>query len=163
MLEFYARSGLSAADFETLEPYLTNGAGDYVLGLINVNTASEAVLACVPGIGDTFAAALVSTRAARGTSPDQSDMSWVVTTLGLQSCTAAGPYLTTRSYQLSVDVAAVGRFGRGYRRTRFVIDTSTGTPQVVYRRDLAFLGWALGRGERTNLQNQSGNPQGVAR
>ena len=160
VLEFYALSGLSATDFETVAPYLTNSAGDYVSGLVNVNTASQAVLACVPGIGDAFAAALVNARAQRGASPDQADWSWVVTTLGAKTCRAAGPYLTTRSYQLSVDVAAVGRFGRGYRRTRFVIDTSTGTPQVVYRRDLSYLGWALGHGERTNLQAQLSNPTG---
>ena len=154
VLEFYAVSGLNADDFAKLAPYLANSTGGpYTSGLINVNTASEAVLACVPGIGDAFAQALVSARAQRGTSPDQSDWSWVVTVLGARNCRNAGPWLTTRSYQLSADVAAVGRYGRGYRRTRFVIDTSTGTPQVVYRRDLAFLGWALGRDERTNLLN----------
>ncbi len=165
VLEFYADSKLSAADFAQVVPYLANGTGDYTSGLINVNSASQTVLACVPGIGDTFAAALVNTRSQRGASPDQTDWSWVVTTLGARNCRAAGPYLTTRSYQLSADVAAVGRFGRGYRRTRFVIDTSTGTPQIVYRRDLAFLGWALGRDERTNLQNQQGTTTqgGVAR
>ncbi len=161
VLEFYARSGLSVGDFDKIAPYLANSTGGpYTSGLINVNTASQTVLACVPGIGDAAAAALVSTRAARGTSPDQSDLSWVVTVLGTANCRAAGPWLTTRSYQVSADVAAVGRFGRGYRRTRFVIDTSTGTPQVVYRRDLSYLGWALGRDERTNLQNQQTNTQG---
>ena len=160
VLEFDALSGLSASDLATVNLHLANGTGNYTTGLINVNTASQAVLACVPGIGDAFAAALVSTRAARGASPDLTDWSWVVTTIGKRNCRTAGPYLTTRSYQLSADVAAVGRFGRGYRRTRFVIDASTGTPQVVYRRDLSYLGWALGRDERTNLQNQLSNPPG---
>ena len=160
LLELYAKSGLSAADYATAAQHLANAAGDYTVGLINVNTASQTVLACVPGIGDAFAAALVNTRGQRGASPDLSDWSWVVTVLGAQNCRTAGPWLTTRSYQTSADVAAVGRFGRGYRRTRFVIDTSTGTPQVVYRRDLSFLGWALGRDERANLPNLFGNPTG---
>ena len=161
VLEFYALSGLNAADFAKVQPYLANSTGgSYTSGLINVNTASQAVLACVPGIGDAAAAALVSTRAGRGASADQSDWSWVVTVLGARNCRDAGPWLTNRCYQMSVDVAAVGRFGRGYRRTRFVIDASTGTPQVVYRRDLSYLGWALGRDERANLANLSSNPPG---
>ena len=56
----------------------------------------------------------------------------------------AGPYVTGRTSQVTADVAAVGRHGRGYRRTRFVIDQSTGTPRIIYRRNLAPLGWALG-------------------
>ena len=161
VLEFYARSGLSAADFAKLAPSLANSTGGiYTCGLININTASQTVLACVPGIGDAAAAALVSTRTQRGAAADQSDWSWVVTVLGAHNCRAAGPWLTTRSYQWSADVAAVGRYGRGYRRTRFVIDGSTGTPQIVYRRDLAYLGWALGRDERTNSLNPTGVTQG---
>jgi DNA uptake protein ComE-like DNA-binding protein len=163
-LELYALSGLSVSDFETIAPYLANAAGDYTSGLINVNTASETVLACVPGIGDSFAQALVAARAQRGTSPDQADWSWVVTIVGARNCRTAGVWLTTRSYQVSADIAAVGRYGRGYRRTRFVIDTSTGTPQIVYRRELGYLGWALGQNERVNLRNNLALTQGgVAR
>ncbi len=161
LLEFYARSGLSASDFSKLLPSFANSTGGaYTCGQINVNTASEPVLACVPGIGDASAAALVSTRAQRGTGADQTDLSWVVTVLGAHNCRAAGPWLTTRSYQWSADVAAVGRYGRGYRRTRFVIDRSAGTPQIVYRRDLAYLGWALGRDERANSLHPNGATQG---
>ena len=151
---------MSAADFATVAPYLANGTGDYTAGLINVNTASQTVLACVPGVGEASAAALVNTRAQRGTGADQTDWSWVVTVLGARNCRTAGPFLTTRSYQWSVDVAAVGHYGRGYRRTRFVIDRSTGTPQIVYRRDLAYLGWALGRDERANSLQPNGATQG---
>ena len=56
----------------------------------------------------------------------------------------AGPWLTGKTYQVCADVAAVGRLGRGYRRTQFIVDSSTGTPRIVYRRNLASLGWALG-------------------
>ena len=42
------------------------------------------------------------------------------------------------------DIAAVGQHGRGYRRALFVIDFSGETAQVVYRKDLDALGWALG-------------------
>jgi hypothetical protein len=35
-------------------------------------------------------------------------------------------------------------FGRGYRRARFVFDTTEGTPKIIYRQSLSHLGWALG-------------------
>ena len=62
-----------------------------------------------------------------------------------------GPFITGRSSQVTADVAAVGRHGRGYRREKFVIDQSTGTPRIVYRRNLAPLGWALGNEIREEL------------
>jgi hypothetical protein len=40
----------------------------------------------------------------------------------------------------------------------FVIDNSTGTPQIVYRRNLASLGWAVGSAERQALAKQQGTP-----
>ena len=62
---------------------------------------------------------------------------------------------------MSADVAAVGRNGRGYRRTRFVIDTNPDSdpnkgnaplePRIIYRRNLAPLGWALGPEVREQL------------
>jgi hypothetical protein len=45
-------------------------------------------------------------------------------------------------------VAAVGPFGRGYRRVRFIFDTSEGAPRIIYRRDFTHLGWALGKNVR---------------
>ena len=46
------------------------------------------------------------------------------------------------------DVAALGPYGRGYRRSRFVFDLSEGTPKIIYRQSLGHLGWALGRETR---------------
>jgi len=63
----------------------------------------------------------------------------------------AGPYITTRSYQYTADIAAVGPHQRGYQRTRYVLDTSEGAPIVVRRQDLTHLGWALGKDTRTDL------------
>ena len=63
----------------------------------------------------------------------------------------AGPYLTGRSYQFAADIAAVGHYGRGYRRVKFVFDTSEGSPKILHRHDLSHLGWALGRQSRNLL------------
>jgi hypothetical protein len=49
-----------------------------------------------------------------------------------------------KSFQFTADIAAVGPFGRGYRRVKFIFDTSDGTPKIIYRQDLSRLGWALG-------------------
>src|SRR5438034_10458406 len=77
--------------------------------------------------------------------------SWVTEVLDRQSAITAGEFLTARGYQFTADVAALGHHGRGYRRTRFVIDTSEGTPRILYRQDLSHVGWALGRQVRNAI------------
>ena len=67
----------------------------------------------------------------------------------------AGDYITTKSFQFTADIAAVGSFGRGYRRVKFIFDTSDGTPKILYRQDLSRLGWALGDKIRQNLLAQN--------
>ena len=77
-------------------------------------------------------------------------IAWVIDALGqsypeaLQALQASD-CITTESYQFTADIAALGPYGRGYRRVKFVFDTSSGTPKIVYRQDLTQLGWALGR------------------
>ncbi len=149
VLGFYLRGGLTETEFESLAPKLTAKTGTYVKGLVNPYTAPAAVLACLPGIGSAKAELLVTTRAQQTIEP--ASLAWVVPVLGQSDALKVGPYLTANSYQISVDVAAVGRNGRGYRRTRFVIDKSTGTARIVYRRNLTPLGWALGSDVRQQL------------
>ena len=156
VLEFYNKSGMSATEFAEVSGTLTMTSGTYSTGLINVNTASETVLECVPGITTSTAAQIISARAAQ--SQPVTNLSWVAPILGRNASARAGPYLTAETYQVSADVAAVGHHGRGYRRTLFVIDNSTGTPQIVYRRNLAGLGWALGSAAREDLAKQEGTP-----
>ena len=148
LLEFYIRSRMTAEEFATIADGLTAANGQAVAGLINVNTASEEVLRCIPGIGTDKAAAVV---AYRQSNPGKlGSVAWLAEVLGNAEAIQAGPYVTSRSYQFSADVAAVGPYGRGYRRTRFIFDTSDGTPRMVSRQDLSQLGWALGR--RVRLQ-----------
>jgi len=51
----------------------------------------------------------------------------------------------------TADIAAVGPFGRGYRRVKFIFDMSDGSPKILYRQDLSRLGWALGEKARQTL------------
>ena len=147
---------MTSDEFVKVSPMLTMSNGSYKVGLINVNTASATVLECIPGITQTTAKQIVTTRT--GQNPPQTNLAWVATILGPAASIQAGPYLTAEMFQLSADIAAVGRHGRGYRRTRFVIDNSSGTPQIVYRQNLGYLGWALGNTARETLAQAAASP-----
>jgi type II secretory pathway component PulK len=152
-LQFYIRgkaaSVLTEEDFALLEDALTVKTGDYLYGLVNVNTASETVLACLPGMDADKASDLVAARLSRAT--QDANYAWIVGVLDDATVNTLGPFITGRSSQVTADIAAVGRHGRGYRREKVVIDHSTGTPRIVYRRNLAPLGWALGSEIREEL------------
>lgn len=159
VIDFLATSGVSPAlseeDLDKIAPYLTSEdpakpGEPLVRGLVNINTASETVLSAI--VGTAIAADLVAQRLSRGTSPS-TGIAWAVQALQPVQPPGNLRYLTGQSYQVSADVAAVGRHGRGYRRERVVIDTSDSEkgPQIIYRRNLAPLGWALGHEARENL------------
>jgi hypothetical protein len=86
-------------------------------------------------------------------------IAWVIDALGTGNSTLTtlrnGDYITTKSFQFTADVAAVGPFGRGYRRVKFIFDISDGTPKILYRQDLSRLGWALGEKARQTLLAQN--------
>ena len=152
-LQFFRASRMTAAEFASISTNLTTvpTTTPYIEGRVNVNTASAAVLACLLN-GDTSAAQQLVTYRQNNPS-DLASIAWVITALGqnyasdLQAL-ESWDCLTTQSYQFSADIAAVGPHGRGYRRVRYVFDTSSGTPQIVYRQDLTSLGWALGKNVR---------------
>jgi type II secretory pathway component PulK len=148
-LEFYIASRMTANEFSQIESNIVTITTQTNWFTVNVNTASEAALACVPGIGTDNAPSLVSYR--RSNPSQINTVSWVKDVLQGDSLTQAAPYLTGRSYQFTADIAAVGHHGRGYRRVKFVFDTSQGAPRIVYRQDLTHLGWALGKRGREQL------------
>lgn len=148
-LDFLVKTGMNPDDFDKVYADMRM---EELQGKINVNTATQSVLSRIPGL-ETRAADLVSARLAR-TQPDSS-LSWVRTTLGDDTLVSQiAPYLTGRTYQVSADIAAVGQNGRGYRRTRFVIDLRTGSPRVIYRKNFTSLGWALGPDVRLQWTGQ---------
>lgn len=145
VLHFYILSQMSEEEFMEIEPSLTTTNE----GLVNVNTASEAVLSCIPGIGLENAPTLVSYRLSN---PDRRNtVAWVRDALDQAIAIQAGRYLTGRTYQFSADIAAVGRHGRGYRRVKYIFDTSEGPPMIRFRQDLTHLGWALGKQAKQQL------------
>jgi hypothetical protein len=58
---------------------------------------------------------------------------------------AAGPYVTAYGFQFTADVVAVGHNNRGFRRVQFLFDCSGLTPLILFRQDLTYLGWPLGK------------------
>ena len=150
LLEFYLKSGMTATEWAQIEGDLTTTSSNSIPGLVNVNTASETVLACIPGIGAELAPLLVTHR--QSNSGDLTSLAWIVDVLGATNALQAAPYLTSRSYQFSADIAALGHHGRGYQRVKFIFDTSEGAPRIVHRQDLTRLGWALGEDAREDLK-----------
>jgi len=146
LLEFYLVSRMTEAEFIQIEADITTSAGATIEGKVNVNTASAAVLTCIPGIGEDKAIELVNYRLSNTDSVNS--ITWVKNVLSEEQMRQAGAFLTGQTYVFSADIAALGPFGRGYRRARFVYDLTEGAPKIIYRQNLTQLGWALGRETR---------------
>jgi DNA uptake protein ComE-like DNA-binding protein len=149
--------GMSSDDFSKIYPYVTTSTATYISGRVNIDTASTTVLtALFAGVGynegvdqSTAESAAETILNYRQQNPDDlTSIAWIVDALGSSSpvirALRLGDYITAHSYQFSADIAAVGPYGRGYRRVKFIFDTSNGTPIIIYRRDMSGLGWALG-------------------
>ncbi len=149
-LQLLLDSRMNATDFQKIEADIR---GPNTNGLININTASAAVLQCLPGMDTNSAVQLVTYRQSIQSDPNnQNTITWLAQApLQPAQMLAFGQWITGRTYQFTADVAAVGHNGRGYRRVQFVFDTSSGVPVVVHRQDLSNLGWALGKQVRTDL------------
>ena len=147
---------MTSEEFAQIEGRLTVSNDDIEGGLINVNTASEAVLACVPGIGVENAGSVVAQR--QSNEPGTSTITWISDILDDEAVDEASPYLTGTTSHYLIDVAAVGRGGKGYRRTQFIVETSGQEPTIVARKNLPRLGWALGEQTRLQLAELKQNP-----
>jgi type II secretory pathway component PulK len=160
ILDFCVRckkAGMSSDDFAKLYPNVTTSTATYIRGRVNLDTADTTVLtALFWGVGldrgvdqSTAETAAETVLNYREQNPDNlNSVAWLVDALGTSSPVIAalqtGDYVTARSYQFSADIAALGPYGRGYRRVKFIFDTSDGSPKIIYRQDLSSLGWALG-------------------
>lgn len=146
--DFMITSQITAEEWLLVRTDLT-ASTTAAAGLVNVNSASYAVLSAIPGIGPDNAATLVSFRTAN---PSQlTSFAWLPQVLSAAAIRRAGPFITDQSYQYSADIVGVGARGRGYRREKVVFDMSTGRPRIVFRQDFTNFGWALGATTRRSL------------
>ncbi len=159
LLRFYLASGMTSAEFGQTAQDLTDTTNLYTNGLLNINTASATVMtALFMGLGvdqSTASGAAQSLVTYRQQNPGSlNTIAWIVDALGnnhavVQALTTVNrDFITTQSFQFTADIAAVGPFGRGYRRVKFIFDLSEGSPKIIYRQDLSRLGWALGEKAR---------------
>lgn len=149
LIEFFLVGQFTQEEFSQLYPDIAT-TNTVVTGLVNINTASEAVLTCIPGIGAERASTVVAYR--QGNVSQLNTVAWLAEAIGNEAALQAGPFVTARASVFSADVVALGHHDRGYRRVWHVLDNSSGTPRVVYRRDLTHLGWSLGREIREDLE-----------
>ena len=164
VLDFALRcqnANMSETDFAKIYNDTTTSTNSYTRGRVNVNTASAEVLTALfaglnNGDEQTAASAAQTLIAYRQQNAGNlTSIWWLIDALGNTSpvitALRAGDYVTTKSFQFTADIAAVGPFGRGYRRVKFIFDLSDGTPKILYRQDLSRLGWALGEPARQTL------------
>ncbi|MDB4665116.1 general secretion pathway protein GspK [Verrucomicrobia bacterium] len=126
-----------------------NDSEDQQTLMVNVNSASAAVLACLPGMDDQKAQQIVAYR--NSLTGLGVDTEWVNEALEEENFSQTEPYLTGAASHYRIDVAAVGRQGKGFRRTQFVVDMTGEEPLIVHRKDLERRGWALGQSLREQL------------
>ncbi|MGA3066686.1 MAG: type II secretion system protein GspK [Tepidisphaeraceae bacterium] len=124
-------------------------------GLINVNTAPEQVLMCLPGITQQQAETLIGTRQGGTTS---GDTSWIRGALGAAAYNQISTLITTTSYQYSADIVAVSGDGRAFKRVQIVVDCRQTPAKIIYRKDLTDLGWPLPREIKDSLRKGQGVP-----
>ena len=163
LLDFALRcksAGMSSDDFNKISGDVTTSTNTYFRGRVNVNTACADVLTALfmgRNVDEQTAnAAAQMLITYRQQNPNNlNSVAWIIDALGNNSpvITALknGDYVTTHSFQFTADIAAVGPFGRGYRRVKFIFDMSDGAPKILYRQDLSRLGWALGEKARQTL------------
>jgi hypothetical protein len=109
--------------------------------LININTASAAVLQTVPGIDASTAEAIVSTR--HGLTPDKRQSpAWIYQedVVNAETFKNVAPYITTRAWQFSFYVVGYGLPSGRFRVLEVTIDTAADVPSVTYLRDITRLG-----------------------
>jgi type II secretory pathway component PulK len=154
--------GMTSANFASISDTVTTTTNTYIYTRVNVNTASADVLtALFMGLNNnmdeqTVQSSVQTLVTYRQQNPTTiTSVAWLIDALGgtspIITALAAGDYVTTHSYQFTADIAAVGAYGRGYRRVKFIFDMSNGAPVILYRQDLSRLGWALGEKARENL------------
>ena len=138
-------SGVTTANIETVMDKLSGGGKavggqEMLVGRVNLNSAPLGVLCALNGLGESAARAIVDRR---GSGEDLGgSTAWILTqnVVSAEVFKKIAPRLTTRSCRFRVR-----SFGYHIRTGTFcvleaVIDTASGTPRIVYLRDLTRLG-----------------------
>lgn len=138
------RSPVNAEELEVIMNRTTTARQRVEIGLVNVNTASAAVLAAIPGLDAALAREIVDARlelpaSARG------NVAWLYSNgvVDAQTFRQIAPRLTARGYQYHIRSIGFSVPGGQYRVVEAVVDVGRGTPRIIYLRDLTRLGVPL--------------------
>ncbi len=138
------QSRVTAEDMPLIMENFTTAGGSGrapVLGMVNVNTATAASLAAVPGIDSGTAQQIVEARV-NLSSEDRSNTAWLLTQniLDEESYKSAAPKLCVNGYQYRLRIIGFGVPCGRYRIFEVVIDIAGPQPKVLYQRDITRLG-----------------------
>ncbi len=142
-------SGISADD-ETLSLVLdklttaSGGARRPWFGRLNVNSASEAALAAVPGLGEEAAKRIVEERASID-DEEKRTPAWLVTKgfVELAAFQKALPFITSMGFQYRVRCVGYGLPSGRFCVLEAMIDIGRGKPRIRYLRNLTRVGMPL--------------------
>lgn len=163
-VEFQVSSGITKENLPVLLELFAADAQEGHEGLVNVNTASAAVLATLPGIDLPLAEAIVSTRT--GMSPERRTTTAWLYQEGLVDAAkfkAIAPNLTARSTQFRFTVVGYGLPSSRYRVMECVIDVGGTIPRLLYLRDITRLGIPINLKEETPDEMNLTGPQPLTR
>ncbi len=139
--EVEMESGVGKAELPAVLDYFTT-TFDYELpGLININTASAAVLQTLPGVDEALAESIVSAR--KNLRLEQRRTPAWLYQEGLVTADVfkkLAPLITARSYQYHFQVVGYGIPSGRYRVLEVGIDTAPLKPAITYLRDITKLG-----------------------
>jgi DNA uptake protein ComE-like DNA-binding protein len=134
-------SGVGKAELALMLDKFSGTLEYHLHGLINVNTASAAVLQTLPEIDESLAQTIVATR--KGLRAEQRKTpAWLYEEgiLDADKFKLVAPLLTTRSRQFSFQVIGYGLRSGRYRVLEVTIDVAAYDPAVTYLRDITRLG-----------------------
>ncbi len=143
-------SGVGKDGLSLVLDQLTASDEERITGLVNVNTASLAALAALPGSDDTLAETIVSSR--RSISPERrTTIAWLFQegVLDAEKFKLLAPRLTARSYQFSFQVIGYGLPSGRFRVLEAGLDVAGGARRVTYLRDVTRRGLPFPLGGET--------------
>ncbi|MCP5518471.1 MAG: hypothetical protein H7A45_14555 [Verrucomicrobiales bacterium] len=137
-------SGVGAGEIVTLLAECTTRPDPRLPGLLNLNTAPPEALAVLPGLDETLAESIVSTRRVLG-AEEKASPAWVYTRglVSAEQFRQIAPQVTTRAFQFRFHCLGYGLPGGHYRVVEAVIDVAEQPARLVSVRDLSRHGFPL--------------------
>ncbi len=166
-LEVEITSGIGKAELATVLDLFTASPELQTDGLVNVNTASIAVLATLPGVDEPLAESIVSAR--RSLSPERrTTIAWLYQegVVDAAKFKVLAPLLTARSFQFTCQVIGYGLPSGRYRVLEVGVDVAPGTRRITYLRDVTRRGLPFtlgGEGEGQPAKSAMFRPRPVGR